>query len=104
MIVAIDVGNTNVTMGILDGTRLVNQSKVPSVAALREKLGSLLPQDVSHVHGCSVVPKANTALRRLVKRVLCQDIMLAGEDVTVPILNRYRIPHQVGQDRLVNAY
>ena len=27
-----------------------------------------------------------------------------GENVAAPIINRYRIPSQVGQDRLVNAY
>lgn len=53
---------------------------------------------------CSVVPVLNKNIREILTSVFDRKALMIGEDVVVPIINRYRITAQVGQDRLVNAY
>jgi type III pantothenate kinase len=50
-----------------------------------------------------VVPKATAALKLALKGWLRPKPLILGENVKAPVTNKYRIPSQVGQDRLVNA-
>ncbi|MDD5018965.1 MAG: type III pantothenate kinase [Candidatus Omnitrophica bacterium] len=115
MTVAIDIGNTNTTVGILEGSKVLSSFKIPTAglgnargaaaALFKGRLRPFLGQcSEGAVYACSVVPQINPRLRLLVKRVLGTACKIAGEDFCVPLLNKYRIPSQVGQDRLVNAY
>jgi type III pantothenate kinase len=72
---------------------------------VKEKLSLFLPpKEDTSVYICSVVPVLNKNIRGIMKSVFKVSPVVLGEDVTVPVMNRYRIPSQVGQDRLVNAY
>ena len=51
----------------------------------------------------SVVPKATKRLKRVLKDMGAPKPVIIGETLKAPIANRYRVPSQVGQDRLVNA-
>jgi type III pantothenate kinase len=115
MMMAIDVGNTNVTVGILKDATLLSSFKIPShvlrsasvlTKELRKRKPGLLKDvaPIESIYACSVVPAANKNLRQAVESIFKMPLKLVGEDVAIPILNRYRIPGQVGQDRLVNAY
>jgi len=44
------------------------------------------------VYACSVVPALTKGLRVLVKTLFKKDVVMVGEDVTIPLINRYRIP------------
>jgi len=52
----------------------------------------------------SVVPTALKKVRSDIRRLTDCDIYVLGENLRVPIKNRYTRPQQVGQDRLVNAF
>jgi type III pantothenate kinase len=114
MIGTIDIGNTNVTAGFFRDSRLLGVFKVPTggwvdpgkVAALiKDKARPFLKKETcEEVYACSVVPRANQHLRSFCRDVLKSDCRISGEDFCVPLMNKYRIPSQVGQDRLVNAY
>lgn len=116
MFIAIDIGNTNVTLGIFKGERLArvmkfptSELKTPRKAAIAwgSQLGRVCPEAMTQakaVYACSVVPAIMESLRDVVKTIFKHEVKVAGEDVAIPIYNRYRIPGQVGQDRLVNAY
>jgi type III pantothenate kinase len=115
MLIAIDVGNTNATVGVMKDTAILSSFKLPirvfkSVSLLtkelrKHKAGALKnTASIESVYACSVVPSCNKNLRSAVLSVFDKSLVLVGEDVSVPVLNRYRIPGQVGQDRLVNAY
>lgn len=115
MLIAIDIGNTNVTLGILRDSCLIHSfkfateiltSKNKAIPVIQGRLSKCLlgPEDVDAVYICSVVPSLNKNARAIFKSVFNRDVFIIGEDVAVPIINRYRIPNQVGQDRLVNAY
>jgi type III pantothenate kinase len=115
MFIAIDVGNTNATVGVLKETTIIHAFKLPirvlknrallTKELRKSKQGALKDiSSIESVYACSVVPDVNANLRAAVLSAFGKPLVLAGENVTVPVLNRYRIPGQVGQDRLVNAY
>ena len=110
MLLAIDVGNTNITVGIFRGEKLVARGSILTretrpAAALRRLLRKLkVPLDaVEGVILSSVAPRATTALKSALKTLVKGNPMVLGENIRAPVINRYRIPSQVGQDRLVNA-
>jgi type III pantothenate kinase len=105
VLLAIDIGNTNIGFGIFRGLRLIKRFNIParsySIQRLRKSLGKTKVED-SII--CSVVPKISHILKHDLKKLLHNKPYCLGEDVKVPIKNLYRKPKQVGQDRLVNAY
>ncbi len=108
MLLAIDVGNTNITLGIFQGERLLSRGRISthvSSLTLRRLLVDLeVPSSaLTGVIISSVVPKATLRLKKAFRRATRLKPLVLGENIKAPILNRYRVPAQVGQDRLVNA-
>jgi type III pantothenate kinase len=105
MLLAIDIGNTNINFGVFKAQRLIKRFDIPigkySIWTLRKLLGGITIDD-SII--CSVVPKASPILKADLKKLINKRPYLIGRDPKVPIKNLYRKPKQVGQDRLVNAY
>ena len=105
MILAIDIGNTAIHAGLFKGRTLKRQFSLPTrlarnAAALRRRLR------ISGVNGaivCSVVPWATSAVTRALRETGIRPVVV-GRHLRVPLINRYRYPKQVGQDRLVGAY
>lgn len=104
-LLAIDIGNTSITFGIFRGKRLAAQFRIPTTAytltALKKKLGKTVPDDIII---SSVVPHVCELLEAHCLRFLKRKPYVLGKNLSVPIVNAYRKPRQVGQDRLVNAY
>lgn len=105
----IDVGNTNVTAGVLEDMNVVDILRAPTEILGSKKKAIQFFKDlkntgIKNAVACSVVPDVNPALKEACRRSFGVECKLAGQDFTVPVMNRYRIPSQVGQDRLVNAY
>ncbi len=113
MLLAIDIGNTNITAGIFNGAKLLGKTKVPtnpSSSYIRRfkaliKGSGLEVSSVDEAVISSVVP---LALARLVVELRRMSgtikITIIGRDLKVPVRNMYRIKNEVGQDRLVNAF
>ena len=106
MLLAIDIGNTNISSGIFKGQKLKKQFDIPtkvySKTKLTKNLGTTFKISDSVI--CSVVPKLTKIIQRDLKFLTGRNPYIIGKDLIVPIKNRYRKPKQVGQDRLVNAY
>jgi type III pantothenate kinase len=106
MLLAIDIGNTNITGGVITGGKLKYQFDIPTKTykktQLIKRLKAYPAVSVSII--CSVVPELTRVIQRDLKSLIGTNPYIIGKDITVPIENRYRIPKQVGQDRLVNAY
>ncbi|MCU0479522.1 MAG: type III pantothenate kinase [Chloroflexi bacterium] len=113
MLLAIDVGNTNLRLGVVRDSVLgvPRRAATPAVATPDEVetlLGSLLALDglrldeVGAFVVSSTVPAATAAVEGLASRraVPC----LTASAVTVPLPIRVERPDDVGPDRLVNAY
>lgn len=110
MLLALDVGNTSITVGLFKGIRILRQGRIPTHAigsyevSLRKLLRhSWSPGEIEGVILSSVVPKVTVSLKRALRGLASCRPLVLGENVKAPIANRYRIPSQVGQDRLVNA-
>lgn len=114
MLLAIDVGNTNMVLGVFDGDRLVESWRL---ATLRERtadeLGVIVDAlfarsviDRSRIDAivlASVVPPLTGTVRDMAQRYFKRDALMveAGVNTGMPIL--YDTPSEVGADRIVNA-
>lgn len=113
MLLAIDVGNTNVTIGVFDGERLAHNWRL---AALRERtadeLGIFVTRlfeqtkiDLSRVTGiavASVVPPLTRPMEEMCERYFGQKALLVdATNAGIPVL--YTPVGDVGADRVVNA-
>jgi type III pantothenate kinase len=113
MLLAIDVGNTNVTIGVFDGERLAHSWRL---AALRERtadeLGIFVTRlfeqtkiDVAGVSGivvASVVPPLTRPMEEMCERYFGRAALLV-DATNAGIAVRYSPAGDVGADRIVNA-
>ncbi len=114
MLLAVDVGNTNVTMALFEGDRLVADWRVTSyrdrtadeLAVELRQLFDLRGIDLSVVDGvviASVVPNVNPALVEASRRYLHCEPVMVGPGVRTSVRIRYENPRDVGADRIANA-
>jgi type III pantothenate kinase len=112
MLLAVDIGNTNVTTGlfrsgVLVATRRATTRPRSSTDEVEHLLLALLGlddatfADVSAIAACSVVPSLTDALTTIAERR--ERPLLVASAGTVPIAIRTDRPAEVGADRLVNA-
>jgi type III pantothenate kinase len=112
MILAIDIGNTNVTLGLMHRGRMkmsLKTSSTQSGAALKKILKAFALRaarrfNIEGVVICSVVPRTLKIVEDRFLKMKMGPVMVVGRDVVVPMPNRYAKPGQVGQDRLVGAF
>jgi type III pantothenate kinase len=116
MVLAVDIGNTSITLCLFrggNGGRL-SVGRIPTeeasqprrlARALRRRLRGfrLLPGQAEAVVIASVVPAATRSFEWTAREMGLPRARVLGRDLKAPVTNRYRIPSQVGQDRLVNA-
>jgi len=113
VIVAIDVGNTNVTVGIIGGGDVISSRRGatrPTATAdeVEITLGSLLAldgaalSDVDEIVLASVVPAVTTTMVAVAARRAIP--LFVADPTTVPIRIRIDKPAEAGADRLVNAF
>ena len=114
MLLAIDVGNTNVTLALFEGDRLVADWRVTShrertadeLAVELSQLFALRGFDLDVVTGVvisSVVPNLNPALIEASRRYLNCEPVMVGPGVKTSVRVRYENPKDVGADRIANA-
>lgn len=113
-VLAIDIGNTNITAGVFTGENIKAKGKISTYSYHKFERGvrSILRQaglkveDVDQAVISSVVPlslaRLIVELNRLTKCKIKMHIL--GRDVEAPIKNLYKMRKEVGQDRLVNAF
>ena len=112
MLLAVDVGNSNITIGAFRNGSLVavRRASTPSTGTADElellvegllRLDDAAFADVSAVAAASVVPAVTAALEAITARRE-RPLLVAGAG-TVPLAIRVERPGDVGADRLVNA-
>lgn len=105
MLLAIDIGNTNINFGIFQGNKIKKRFIIPtrgySLKKLNKKLGKI---NIENAIICNVVPEAARILKKDLRKLSGKTPYIIGKDIKAPIKNLYRKPEQVGADRLVNAY
>ncbi len=112
MLLALDIGNTNITVGLVRNGALVSTRRAATVArATADELEALLDTllrlddlsfaDVGSIACCSVVPSLTAGVEAIAARR--DRPLLVASAGTVPIPVRVDRPSEVGPDRLVNA-
>jgi type III pantothenate kinase len=109
-----DVGNTNITLGMYDGKKLLNHWRMGTD---REKTSdefgmfmmSLFSNDklsidnIDAVIMASVVPPIMYSLEHAIRKYLKKEPILVGPGIKTGINIKYENPREVGADRIVNA-
>jgi len=114
VLLAVDVGNTNVTFALFDGERLAADWRVTShrertadeVAVELRELFDLRGLEFGIVTGVvisSVVPNLNPALLEASRRYLHCEPVMVGPGVKTSVRVRAENPREVGADRIANA-
>jgi type III pantothenate kinase len=107
MLLAIDIGNTNIHNGIFKDGQIKKRFHLPTYSGdLSCKYRSFLKpylKDLEAVIITSVVPKALVKVEPVVRQLLKGEVIVVGRDIDSGIKNLYKKPDKVGQDRLVNA-
>ena len=114
MILAIDVGNSQIYCGVFDGDDLCTQFRRTSRvrgssdelgvflrAALREN--GLEPNAIRQVAACSVVPDVNYSLRACCQKYFRLEPMIMRPGIKTGLQIRYKDPKEVGADRVADA-
>jgi len=115
-IIAIDIGNTNLHIGLFIHDEQVSIETIPGEDKAKIKAGlsaawDQCPVVSSSAEGrrdavivvCSVQPERTECLRQWVRDTLDERIYLVGEDINLPITAWVDAPKDVGTDRLVSA-
>src|SRR6187549_1160995 len=114
MLLALDVGNTNITIGAFKGAELtgrwrlrtIREQTVDEWGILLRNIFSLSALDLDSVHGIiisSVVPVINTILADMVRKYFQREAVFVTADTDLGIRVLYDNPRDVGADRVVNG-
>ena len=114
MLLAVDVGNTQTVLGVLDGERIVRKWRLSSgrdyttdefVIMLRGLLepAGYLSGDFAGAAMSSVVPAAAAALPAALEEVAGRAALVVGPGVKTGMAIRIDSPREVGADRVVNS-
>jgi len=114
MLLAIDIGNTNITFGVFEGEELrttwriassVNQMADEYASILLNLMGheGLNASDINEVALCSVVPPLTTTFVELSQRYFNTTPLVVGAGIKTKVRIRMDNPREVGADRIADA-
>ncbi|WEV71949.1 type III pantothenate kinase [Bifidobacterium sp. ESL0790] len=114
MLVAVDIGNTNIVIGFLDGNRILGTYRITTNAGhtsdeygimMLQFLGlkGLKPEDVDDVIIASVVPQVMHSFRSSIVKFLDIDPMIVGPGVKSGLSIRMDDPKSLGADCLADC-
>ncbi len=114
MLLALDAGNSNITIGAFVNRELVSQWRLRTVheqtadewGILLRNLFSPAGLDIATVDGMiisSVVPPIDSTLAFTAQRYFHTEAMFVGPRTDIGLTIRYDNPNEVGADRLVNG-
>ncbi|ALS24815.1 type III pantothenate kinase [Paenibacillus naphthalenovorans] len=114
MILVVDVGNTNIVVGIYEGRQLLHHWRLSTNrSATTDEYGMMMVNLFRHadirleqVEGIiisSVVPPLMFVLEQLCLKYLKKTPLVVGPGIKTGLNIRYENPKEVGADRIVNA-
>ncbi|MCB1247078.1 MAG: type III pantothenate kinase [Acidimicrobiia bacterium] len=114
MLLTIDVGNTQIALGMFDTHELIGHWRVSTVAEatideIRWEMTGILAADgftaadITGLSIASVVPAVTTKLRRIAPYVTTGEVVVVEPGVRTGMAIEIDNPREVGADRIVNA-
>lgn len=107
MLLAIDIGNTNIVLGVFDGEKLVSSTRLSTNNTETEMEYSVKIKaffdlhDIEDIDGavmCSVVPSLVRTLKRAIKLVCGVDTLVVGPGVKTGLNIKIDNPAELGAD------
>jgi type III pantothenate kinase len=114
MLLVMDVGNTNIVLGIYERTKLLHHWRLKTdrhgtedeYAMVFKQLFSHVNLDFSHIDGivvASVVPPITYVLRKFSEKYVHVEALVLGPGVKTGLRIQTDNPREVGADRIANA-
>ena len=114
MLLVVDVGNTNIVLGVFDGQELIRHWRISTdrertadeYGVLIHNLFQYMGMDIKQISAViisSVVPPLTVPLQRMCARYFGGDPLVVGPGIKTGIRINYENPREVGADRIVNA-
>jgi type III pantothenate kinase len=114
MLLAIDIGNTNVVLGVFDGKSLVANWRVGTKTQITPDEYAMVLKDLFNFEGLefkqidgviisTVVPPLLPVMTEMSKKYFHIEPMVVTHEIKTGIKIRYDNPKEIGADRIVNA-
>ncbi len=114
MLLAVDIGNTNVTFGVFEGEKLVNTwrmatdaSKMPDEYAVfllnLVRMAGLEPSAIRGIAMCSTVPPLISIFQEMFASYFEVPLLTLGPGTKSGVRIRMDNPREVGPDRIANS-
>lgn len=114
MLLALDAGNTNITIGAFEGASLTGRWRLRTIheqtadewGILLRNLFALSSLDLAKVDGiiiASVVPQLDPTLAAMSRRYFSRDAVFVTHETDTGLKVLYDNPREVGADRVVNG-
>ena len=114
MILVIDIGNTNIVIGVYSGEELVGSVRLSTRSSLTSDEAGLLVtgflnrmgftvEEIGQVVVGSVVPHLTSAFEETTRRYLHSEPLTVSTDIKLPVTIDIDQPDQAGADRIANA-
>ena len=109
MLLTADIGNTNITLGIFDKDKYINEFRLASDRDLSGEEYEILLKSLFKdykIEGCviaSVVEELNVKFKRAVDNVFNIKSVFVAHDVNLNVKIKTDNPREVGADRIANA-
>ena len=114
MILALDIGNSQIYCGVFEDERLrVQFRRTSTVRSSSDELGVFLraalrengiePRCIQRIAACSVVPDLNYSLRACCQKYFSIEPMIMRPGIKTGLKIRYKDPSEVGADRIADA-
>ena len=114
MILTIDIGNTNIVLGCIDGDKTLFVERLSTVRTKTEleyaiDIKNVL--DIYHIHRdeieggiiSSVVPQITTIVKLAVEKILKKNVLVVGAGIKTGLNIRIDTPAQLGSDLVVDS-
>lgn len=121
MLLVIDVGNSNISYGVFDGTTLLHHVRTESARSRTADEYAVLVHQMLAMRGvsgggagvvgaaiddaivASVVPSLTDTMVAMVRRAFAREAVVVGPGIRTGMPILYENPREVGADRIVNA-
>jgi len=114
VLLCIDIGNTNIVLGLYQGQELVTHWRISTdQARMPDEYGLILTSLMQHAGYCiadikgialaSVVPPVTDTITEMLLEYIGQEPLVVGSGVKTGVAIRIDNPREVGADRVIDA-
>jgi type III pantothenate kinase len=109
MLLAVDIGNSAIKLGLFDGETLTSKFSIPTKRSptsdeIKLAVGDRLSESIDAAIVCSVVPETDSPMRDFLRTAIDTNPTFVNNSFNFGLQINYRPLNSLGTDRLVNAF